>query len=226
MVSISGSPLVAFVGARGGVGTSTLVATCALIAGEHHERVALLDGSPRNGLELLLGMDDHQGPYWQDFIDTPSRVSDRSSPPDQSLSLLAWRNRIPPDRNTVPTVVDAFQRSHSLLFADCGALESTTEEALLQRASAIVLVLPGELRPLTSAAHMVPLLNSIAPTQLVICEPSPTGIGHDHLADLLNLPIAAVLARESRLALRGEHAQLPTRSLRATARNVLRAVGL
>jgi MinD-like ATPase involved in chromosome partitioning or flagellar assembly len=226
MVSIAGSPLVAFVGARGGVGTSTLVATCATMASQHHERVALLDGSPRNGLELLLGRDDHQGPYWQDFLSMPVRTVERAPARDEELSLIAWRNRTPPDWNTVLSVVDGYQRSHSLLFADCGVLESSTEEALLQNASAIILVLPGELRPLTNAAHLTPTLTAIAPTQLVICEPSPTGISHDHLADLLNLPIAAVLARESRLALRGEHAQLPTRPLRATAKNILRALGL
>lgn len=225
MYAISGTPLVAFVGARGGVGTSTLAATCALLAAEQ-QQVALIDGSARNGLELLLGRDDHAGPFWQDLMSATHTIADRAVNGEGDLTVMAWRSMEIPSDQVVTAAIDALARTHPLLIADVGTASSSMERLILARASAIALLVPGELRPITHGAHLVPLLSQIAPTHLVVCEPSPTGVSADELADLLNLPLAAVMQRDSRIPLRGEHSQLPTRSLRTTGRNIITALAL
>lgn len=224
MQSIAGSPLITFLGARGGLGTSTLLSAVAVAASNHH-RVALIDGAPRNGHELLLGMDEHAGPYWQESLSAPF-AAERSMVDDDRLTVLAWKDLSAPEEAVVDATISGFQRTHDLLMADAGTVSSPLELSLLERASALVFLVPGELRPLTYAAHVATLLSDIAPTHLVVCEPSPTGVHADHIADLLNLPLAAVMNRESRLPLRGEHAQLPTRSLATTAKTLLKALGL
>jgi MinD superfamily P-loop ATPase len=224
---LSGVPLVTFLGARGGLGTSTLAAAVAAEAAATHP-VALLDGAPRNNLELLVTPDDHDGPDWHAL----ERMCEQSVTPlvprsaDRALTVVAWSTPAAVTVATVEWTLKALEREHALVIADAGTGASEIERALLSRSSAIVLLVPGELRPLTQAVHLVPSLTAIASVHLVACRPSPSGISDDHLADLLNLPIAATFDRDGRLPIRGEHAQLPTRSLRATARQVMSALGL
>jgi hypothetical protein len=212
------------------LGTSSLAVSLAIVASNHHDRVALIDGAPRNGLEVLLGVDEQAGPTWQDLARIeeaggsalPRRVLSGEDP----ITVVAWQDLDPIPVSTVRWAVDLVREHHDLVIADVGSFDSAAERQLVEGSGAIALVVPGELRALTHAVHLVPVLLSVAPVHLVVARPSPSGITDDEVADLLNLPIAAVLEREPKLAVRGEHSQLPTRRLRATAQSLLAAVGL
>lgn len=223
---IPGTPLIGIVGARGGIGTSTLAAALALVAAERYERVALIDGSPRNGLEVLLGIDEHQGPTWQELARSHGASRRRQSHGDEGVTVLAWQAMDQVPDSLARSAVESLRDSQELLIADVGTVSTPLERALLDGAGAIVFLVPGEVRALTYAAHLTPVLQDIAPVHLVVCQPSPTSIADDEIADLLNLPLAGVLQRESRLPVRGEHGQLPTRRLLATVRAVSSAVGI
>lgn len=220
------TPLVGVVGARGGIGTSTIAATLALTAVDHYDRVALIDGSPRNGLEVLLGRDEHAGPTWQELARFEGGGHRRRSHVEQGVTVLAWQAMDEPPEAVARSAVESLRGTHDLLIADVGTASTPLERVLLQGAGAIVFLVPGELRALTYAAHLTPTLRSIAPVQLVVCQPSPAAIPDEEIADLLNLPLASVMERESRLPIRGEHGQLPTRRLLATVRAVSAALGI
>lgn len=224
------SSLVSVVGARGGLGTSTFAAAVALVGAEH-QRVALVDGSPRNGLEVLLGRDDHTGPTWQMLArlhEAGGTVASTRMATDDDLvpTVLAWESLGSTSEALSRWAVDLLRATHDLVIADAGTCSTPTERALINESGAIVLLVPGEMRALTYAAHLVPTLAGIAPIHLVACPPSPSGIPENEIADLLNLPLAAVLEREPRLPVRGEHAQLPTRRLRAAVISLFDALGI
>lgn len=227
--AIPTTPLISVVGARGGIGTSTLATSLALVAAEHHDRVALVDGAPRNCLEILAGIDEHAGPTWQDLDRIHHSVG--SSVPrgtlgdGQSITVLAWKDMSLVSDSTVRWAIELIRGSHNLVIADAGVMSRPLEHALVESSGAVVLVVPGELRALTHAVHLVPMISAHAQVHLVVAEPSPAGVSSDQVADLLNLPLAGVLQRESRLPVRGEHGQLPTRRLRATADALLATLG-
>lgn len=225
MLTIPATPVISVLGARGGVGTSTLAVALTQVAALQHNRVALIDGAPRNGLEVLM---DADGPAWQDL--DRFHASGNATIPTRYLNaatlVVGWQQLSEISIPTATWAVEAIRTTHDLVIVDAGTFSTPMEQHLVQGSGAIVLLVPGELRALTYAVHLVPTLHAIAPVHLVVAKPSPSGMSDAEIAELLNLPLATTVQRESRLPVRGEHAQLPTRRLCASAEAVLSVLGL
>lgn len=121
---------IALVGGRGGVGTSVLAATFALVAARRGLRTLLVDGDPLGGgLDLVLGVEQTPGARWPAFTGVRGRLNptalhdslpglSRSGLP-HDLCVLSWTGHPtpapPPTRPNTPAAPAPAARARSTL---------------------------------------------------------------------------------------------------------------
>jgi len=164
------APVLAVVGASGGVGASSLAAAVAMTATRDRAgdgsgpgpRVLLVDADPwGGGLDVLLGVEGVPGLRWGDLTDTHGRLSaaalSRSLPCFDELAVLAWDRgaTAPPAPETVRAVLAAGRRSHSLVVVDLPRHLDSAAEEILARAAAVLLVVPDDVRAVGAASGVV-----------------------------------------------------------------------
>lgn len=226
--------IVAVVGARGGAGASTLAAALGLCASGTGGRVILVEGDRYgSGLDLLLGWENVPGLRWSGLVVEGGRVSGDALhgalPSRGGLSVLALGRSA--DRGAgltapaVAAVLDAGRAAGDLVVCDAPRHPDEISDALYAAADLVVLMLPAELRSVTSAeavaAHVV---DRNANVGLVVRGPAPGGLRAEDIAVALELPLLASMRAEPGLAERLERGGLVLgrRSpLRAAANDVL-----
>lgn len=90
----------------------------------------------------------------------------------------------------------------------------------------ILLLVPSEVRAIATAAQITSDLERQALVSLLVRTPGPTSIKPKKIAELLQLPLVAVVKNESKLCLLGEHGLASTRSLQHSAREVIEYLGI
>ena len=166
--------IVAVVGARGGVGTTTIATNLAsLFALEHHKMTAIVDLDPYFG-SVALGLDLEAGRGLRDAFEKPDRVDalflERVMiKPFNELSVLSGEEPL------VETI-NAQANAGEMIFG-----------ALREKFSIIVVDLPRQMSPLTR--HVM----SIADHVLIVAEPQITSLRDslrikDYLVDQLKRP--------------------------------------
>ena len=116
--------VVGLVGARGGLGASTLAAALARVAARAGVRTALADLDEGGGIELLLGIEHDPGPRWADLradrTGFPADALSLALPRWNGVSVLSGDERGGPDAGG-PGVADALAAlasEHDLLVLD------------------------------------------------------------------------------------------------------------
>ncbi|MDR0284905.1 MAG: P-loop NTPase [Propionibacteriaceae bacterium] len=117
--------VVAVRGGAGGVGTSTLAASLAVLAAKRPLSVALVDGDVTGGgLDLLLGAENAPGWRWDKLRSATGQIADIASmlPRVEGVTLVSME-RIdprPPPAAAYEAVVDCLARTHDLVLIDAG----------------------------------------------------------------------------------------------------------
>lgn len=228
--------VVGVVGARGGVGASTLAAALAhrLAAGRSPRaptgggrRVRTVgDGAPDvalvdldgagAGLDVHLGVEDVSGLRWPDLSDARGDVAGEELtallPSWAGVAVLSgdrWRpGPAPPE--VVADVLDALALSHRVVVLDLGRREVLEPGPALPRCTTVLVLCA---RDVVSVAGVValrePLLDAVADVRLVVGGPAPGGLGALEVAHVVDLPVAATLPVDRRLAARVERGAGP-----------------
>lgn len=102
------------------------------------------------------------------------------------------------------------------VFADCLDLQSDRAEIEIAaacrhdvvEANHVLLLVPSEVRAITSAVLLLPEIERRATCHLIVRTPGPTEISPHKIEDLLKIPLAAVVKTDPKVALAAEHGRL------------------
>ena len=200
--AVASGRVIGIVGARGGIGASSLAASLAQRwARGGRGAVALVDLDVGGGLDVLLGVEGVRGLRWPDLAGARGEVSGAELtallPQWSGVTVLSADRGRPgaPRAEVVADVLDALEASHDQVVLDLDRRDVLAERGPLERC-ATVLVLAG--RDVRSVAGVLALrdglLGAVADVRLVVRGPSPGGLGVLELAHVVDLPVAASMA--------------------------------
>jgi secretion/DNA translocation related CpaE-like protein len=240
-VEVEVGTVVGVVGARGGVGATTLAAALAQHlggrqagAGDARGAVALVDLDVVSaGLDVHLGIEDVDGVRWPDLSGARGEV-----PGEELTSLLPawsdvpvlsgdrWRPG-PAPAPVVADVLDALAGCHRTVVLDLGRAEVRDRGPGLRRCSTVLVVTPRDLRSVAGVVAVRETLRSTVPdVRLVLRGPGPGGLGALEVAHVVDLPLAGTLPRDRHLPARVERGLGPgLRGRGRLARAVRRLAG-
>ncbi|MDL4773354.1 MULTISPECIES: septum site-determining protein Ssd [Thermomonosporaceae] len=213
------------VGARGGAGASVLSAALALAASRAGARTLLIDADPfGGGLDLMLGLEEHEGVRWPDLAERRGRLSTstlrESLPRLGDLSMLSWRRGepVPLSQEAVLSLLDAAVRGFDLVVVDVPRHLEETGRSALRAADLTFLVVPAEVRATVAADGLsAALRRETTDLRLVVRCPSPGGLAPDMITQALGLPLAGVFESDRKIPAAVEEGNLA----RATHRGPL-----
>jgi secretion/DNA translocation related CpaE-like protein len=227
----------AFVGACGGAGATTLAAAVAVTGSRRGLRTMLVDGDPLGGgIDLALGSETGRGVRWPELVGAAGRVSAmalRSALPlIDGLAVLSWDRSdvvtLPPE--AMRSVLGAAQRSSDLVVVDLPRRCDPAVEEALVRATSTLLVVPRDVRSCAAAARVAGQLGLVANDLRVVArEPSLGGLSASDVADHLALPLAAQSRFDRELPARMDKGRFnpePRDPLGRTASDLLDLFGL
>jgi secretion/DNA translocation related CpaE-like protein len=231
------APVIAVRAAAGGLGASTVAAGLALTAARSGVHVLLVDGAVTGpGIDLLLGLEHHEGMRWPDLTEVSGRISavtlTDALPCDHGVAVLSWDRRGQQDLSAtaLAAVLDAGRRGFGLVIVDDAGMSATPGlRAVLARCvTSTVLVLDDSVRSVVSAARLRATPGAVVePIHIVVRGDASSA---DTVRKLLGVDVAATITDDSalpRAAMNGDPPSLGRRSgLHAACRAVLgRTIG-
>lgn len=171
--------LIAFIGARGGVGTSTLAAGCAwLLAEEVRRRVALLDLDLQGGTAALY-LDTEPSTGLREALEEPGRIDalfvERvASRVSERLSVFAGEEplgaQIPFDPLAVDALLAALRAQFHYVLVDLPRGLNAAAHRVIEHASTVVIVTDLTLPALRDSARLLELIaaSPAAPASIIV----------------------------------------------------------
>ncbi|NDL57762.1 septum site-determining protein [Phytoactinopolyspora sp. XMNu-373] len=209
--------VVGVVGGRGGAGASVLATALAVVACRRELSAMLVDLDPLGGgLDLVLGAEHSTGLRWPDLADSRGRLSARALqtelPGRHGLAVLSWDRgdllTVPPESAQV--VMAAARRGWDLVVLDLPRTRDFATEEAVSSCSAVLLVVPAEVRAVAAASRVAAALTTVAGDVRVVSRgPSSSGLEGSEVATALGLPLAVDMAAERRLADQLERGDTP-----------------
>ena len=195
------------VGARGGAGASVLATALGLAAAGQGLRTLPLDADPfGGGVDLMLGLEEHEGVRWHDLAERRGRLNTatlrETLPRSGDLSVLSWRRGepVPVSDEAVRALLDAAARGFDLVVADVPRYTGDVGRAAQRSADVTFLLVPAEVRATVAADGLAAALRrDTADLRLVVQGPAPGGLTPDAVAQALDLPSAGAFDRDRRL---------------------------
>lgn len=199
--------IVCVTGARGGAGASVLAAALAHRSAHDGLRTLLVDGDPLGGgVDLLLGLEGHEGARWPDLAQRQGRISVatlRDSLPSQGeLSVLSWGKNEPVavSADSVRSLLDSASRGFDLTVVDVPRYLGDIGRPALRAAHTCYLVVPAEVRATVAAGVLTAFLRrETADVRVIVGGPPPGGLRPDAIARHLDLPSVGTLDRDRRI---------------------------
>lgn len=194
---------VAVIGGRGGAGASILAGGLAVTAVRAGHRTLLLDADPLGGgLDLLLGWEQLDGLRWPALaetvrVDPPALL--RALPHRGDLMLLSFARD---DSLVVPaaamaSAIDAGLRARDVIIADLPRQLDDAAVIALGAADRALLIVPAELRAVTSASRVARIVRLHCDDLAVVVRgPAPGKLVPKEIARVLELPLAGSLRPE------------------------------
>ena len=217
--------IVDVMGGSGGVGASTLAGALAQRCVEAGLSSVLVDLDPcSGGADLLFGAEHEPGWRWSDLVSASGTVGELSGrlPQMCGVDLLATARgrgeqaRGFPEPAAVRAVLDALARSHQVMVLDDPApVELPGGEDAVR-----LVVVAAEVRSVMSARARV-ARHGWQDAQAVVRTGRDFPLAPDAVADSLGLPVAGVIASDSRLPAASRVGEPPAR---AAGRRYLRQV--
>ncbi|MFG1998407.1 septum site-determining protein Ssd [Spirillospora sp. NPDC048911] len=194
-------------GSAGGAGVSVLAAGLGLSAARQGLRTLLIDGDPLGaGLDLVLGLEHHDGARWPDFAERRGRLSTatlrEALPSLGDLSVLSWQRKepVPVSEEAILSLIDAAVRGYDLVLVDVPRYVGELGRTALRVADATFLLVPAEVRSTMAAELLASMLRQdTADLRLIVRGPAPGGLTTSVIAEALNLPLAGMVERDRRL---------------------------
>lgn len=170
-------------------------------------RTLLVDADPYGGgVDLMLGLEEHEGVRWHDLAERRGRLSSatlrETLPRSGDLSVLSWRRGepVPVSDDAVSSLVDAAVRGFDLVVVDVPRYPGDVGRAALRSADTTLLLVPAEVRATVAADGLAATLRrDTADVRLVVQGPAPGGLTADAVTRALDLPSAGTFERDRRL---------------------------
>ena len=211
------APIIGVLGARGGVGATSLVGGLVCTARRAGIDACAVDLDPAGtGLDLALGGPVESGLTWAELDRTRGRV-----PPAPLLAglarvngvpLLTWGSisRPPLAPGALGAVLDSLRLATGLVVLDLP--RSQLDQCLegISRADQLLLVVPRNVGGARTAARMLatpPLAG--APVRLVVRSHRPAGLDAVEVGELLGMPVAASIAPDPAVVRNAELGVVP-----------------
>lgn len=194
------------IGASGGLGTSTLAVSLALVAAHYKQRcVAVELAKNGSGLDLLVGQEFGAGVRWSDLLSARGELG----PLDESLLSVerAWllplgrENPELPSAPAIRAVLSSLRRSLDLIVVDAGN-EPLTE------ADVQVLLVGADVR-CVAAARAMAQRTGLTPSAVVVRTGPGRRLSPSAVSAALGVPALGVLREDSNVARAAELAQPP-----------------
>lgn len=180
-------PVIALVGTRGGVGTSTLAINCAwLVAHEHKRRAALLDLDLQYGT-VALALDVEPTHGLREALEHPSRIdslfiSSAVVKIGERLIVMAAEetvdNEVSYDPSAIDLLIDELSRQSDCVFVDVPRAFGAARARVFANASDIVVVTDLTLAGLRDAIRLQGQAQMLAPQSRLIFVANQI-LGHD-----------------------------------------------
>ncbi len=207
--------VVGVVGARGGIGASTLAALVAARAARRTATVLVDLEAASGGLDVLVGLEEEAGARWPDLARARGDVDGRDVvallPRWGRVALLSCdRSRPGPvDPATAADVVVALARASGCVVVDLGRTAALAGHPVLGLCDRLALVAGRDLRSVAGALALREALGDVA-VGLVVRGPGPGGLGTDELAQAVGLPVLWSGRADRALARAAEQGLLPS----------------
>jgi secretion/DNA translocation related CpaE-like protein len=236
-VATGAGGIIGVLGGCGGAGASSLAAALAAVAFQtsatspRRRRARrptlgpvplLVDLDPLGGgLDIALGAEGVAGARWSGLHATGGRLD-----PDQLLDgLPRWRGipflacdgHVPPSAAAVQSVIQA-GREIGPVVLDLGRSTSSARTAALELLTALVVIVPAEIRAVTAAAAMQAALadDGFTGAARLVVRSDGAVIGSGRIADVLDLPLAGSLGNDPGLRSARDRGVEPRRLRRGT----------
>lgn len=201
--------VVAVVGACGGAGSSVSAAAIALASAARRISTLLVDVDALGcGLDVVLGIEGVPGVRWSALTIEGGRLSPdalRDALPacGKYLRVLSSSRREieGPSETALGAVLDAGRRSGGLVVCDVSRARGPVGEAALEASDAVVMVVPATVAACV-AAEKVGLwaAQHNSSVGLLVRGPAPGGLRGVDIANMLGLPLIAVVRGHRSLA--------------------------
>ena len=218
-------------GGCGGAGASTLACWLADAAAEQGTDTLLMDGDPLGGgLDASLGTADIPGVRWPDLVDVRGSLNPLqlvTALPRAGFALLSGgagnggQDGEEPAEESIAAVLDAARAGFALTVVDCA--RHRLHGSLLSSCDALLMVVPGRLRPLLAARRLKDYLGNV-PVSAVIRGPLGDGLDETHAAAAVGLVLAGYLPAVPHLEHAEERGMLLERGRRRPVRRVTGAL--
>lgn len=188
--------VVGVVGARGGVGASTLAALVASRASRRTATVLVDLDEAAGGVDVLVGIEEEPGARWPDLAQARGDVDGR----DVVALLPRWgrvavlsSDRVRPgplEPSAAADVVGAVARASGCVVVDLGRAGALAGHPVLARCHLVALVTGRDLRSVAGALALRAASESGGSrVGLVVRGPAPGGLGVAELAEVVGLPV-------------------------------------
>lgn len=167
-------PLLAVIGGRGGAGASTLAVALSWAAAEQRRQVTALDLDPfGGGLDVALGLERMDGLRWSQLGSTRGVVASAALreqlPAVGGVAVLSVATSVAhdgeatalPDSAALTSVLEATRRGGGVAVADLPRWSTEAADAVLAECTAVLLVVPAEVRAVSSATTCAHRLRSL-----------------------------------------------------------------
>ena len=214
------APVVGFIGACGGAGSSSLTVAVGVEGHRNGMAVTAIDLDPLGaGLELLLGHDRPSGLTWNELAKTRGRLRPdavhSSLPVAAGVHVLGWGGA--PSEGVVQgpagAAIDALTRGCDLVVVDLPRQLGEVAAAAICRCDFIVLVTPRTSVAVAAASRLLGASELDGPCiELVTRGPSPGGLSAPDVGELLGLTLVADSAADPGVVRRLERGLPPVGS--------------
>ncbi|KLN71443.1 septum site-determining protein Ssd [Rhodococcus qingshengii] len=209
-VDVSGDgTVVSVVGGCGGGGASATAAAVALTSAARHVPTLLVDvDALGSGADVLLGIETAPGLRWGALTVEGGRLSpealrDALPAKGKFLRVLASSRREidGPTVTAVRAVLDAGRSSGGLVVCDVPRHPSEVGQAVLEMSDSVLVVVPATVAACVAAEKVGAwVVRHNSNVGLVVRGPAPGGLRGADVADMLGLPLTAVMRGHRSLA--------------------------
>jgi secretion/DNA translocation related CpaE-like protein len=200
--------VIGVIGGRGGAGATTLAVALAVFAPRQGLRTMLVDADPLGGgIDLALGAEHARGLRWGDLAHASGRVSasalHESLVRAHDLTVLSWGRADGPGlpAAAVQSALQAGCRQHDLVVVDLPRWLDDAARVAVERADAVLLVVPAEVRAAAAARRVAASVGLLAAdVRVVVRGPAAAGLSPHAIASSLGLPLAGELRADPNVA--------------------------
>ena len=214
-------PVLAVVGAAGGVGASTFAAALALAGAADGRTVMLVDADPlAGGLDLLLGAERTAGWRWPRLTSATGHLGDLTGqlPSVTGVDVLSMARGVASvavGADQLTAVLRSASRSHDLVIVDVPRGASPLADVTVGLADLIVVVARADVRGVAAGRETVGWLEPAGHLGVVVRLPQSHGVAAESVAHALRLPLLGTLAEDPSLPACVERGEPPGRSPRS-----------